>query len=118
MPLGFLWGVILTKFVALASASHTPELLLLCVLRSLTAPAGLIFRQSGPRFIYSCFDEYVQNLILEILFIHWYTKIMVSPPSSSAWTDNDGAWQALHLRTTIELSGPRCTVELFGPTRR
>jgi hypothetical protein len=47
-----------------------------------------------------------------------YTKIMVSPPSSSTWTDNDGAWQALHLRTTIELSGPRCTVEPFGPTRR
>jgi hypothetical protein len=47
-----------------------------------------------------------------------HTRIVVSPPSSSTWTDNDGAWQALHLRTTIELSGPRCTVEPFGPTRR
>lgn len=104
--------------MALASASHTPQLLLLCVLRSLTTSSRPDFRQSGPCFIYSCLDEYVQSLILEILLINWYTKIMVSPPSSSTWTDNDGVWPALHLRTTIELNGPRCTVEAFGPTRR
>jgi len=36
---------------------------------------------------------------------------------AEAWT----SWSIMHwfhLRTTIELSGPRWTVELFGPTSR
>jgi hypothetical protein len=65
--------------MALPSASHTPQsALALCTAES-DHSSRPDFRQSGPRFIYSCFDEYVQNLILETLFINWYTKIMGEP---------------------------------------